>query len=229
MNVAVYYRVSTKGQGEDDRLGLPSQRAGVERYCKRSGHTTVREYEDKGFSGATADRPGLARLLAEAAAGAFDALVVYKWDRIARDTTLDGYLRYRLRELGVKVLSATEENGVDPASNLTASILAAVAQFERSLIAQRLTAARRVKKERGGYAGGKPRYGMRAVGGNLEPNESELEVVRVIRELRRQRKSLRKIGAELDRRGIPSRQGKQWSAAAVNAILNRRASRKQPA
>lgn len=222
MRVATYYRVSTKGQGEDDKLGLPTQRAAVERFCRKHGYEIVEAYEDIGASGATADRLGLARMLADAASKRFSAVVVYKWDRIARNTTLDGFLRYRFAESGVTALSATEENGHDPASNLTQQILRAVAEFERSLIAQRLSAARRLKKERGGYAHGRPRYGMKAQGGQLVPDRSEIETINLARSLRRERNTYRGIAAELNARQVPTKSGKPWGASSVHIMLSRR-------
>lgn len=221
MNVAVYYRVSTRGQGEDDRLGLPTQREMVERFCRESGYTIAGVYEDVGYSGATADRPGLASLLAESSSVAFGAVVVYAWDRLARDTMLDGYLRYRLRSAGVSVLSATQSNGIDATSELTTSILAAVAQFERHLIAQRLSGARRLKKSRGGYAGGRPAIGYRAEGGALVSAPTEIEALRLARRLRKAGRSIREIAAALNAAGIPSRSGGEWASSTVHRMLTR--------
>src|SRR5690242_10877736 len=136
MRVVAYFRVSTKGQGEADRLGLPTQEAAIERFCRDGGHELGEQYSDVGFSGATADRPELARLLSDAANSAFQAVVVYRGDRLARDTMLDGYLRYSLKRRGVAVLSATEADtiGEDPTAKLTQAVLAAVSEFERHLI-----------------------------------------------------------------------------------------------
>lgn len=217
MNVAAYYRVSTKGQGEDDRLGLPTQRHAVQRFC--STHEIMRVYEDNGYSGATADRPALAQLLEDASSGLFEAVVVYAWDRIARDTMLDGYIRYRLKALGVTVLSATQTNGIDPTSELTQNILAAVAQFERHLIAQRLSAARRLKKSRGGYAGGKPALGLMVSDGELVPNEAEREALKMARRLRESGKSVRAIAQALNDSGMRSRSGKPWASSTVHKML----------
>lgn len=218
MNVAVYYRVSTKGQGEDDRYGLPAQRAAVERFCRTNRHSIVATFEDRA-SGATADRPELARLLSESG---FEAVVVARWDRLARDRTLDGYLRYSLGRHGVGVLSATEENGADPHAELTQGILAAVAGFERHLIRQRLLAARQLKRQRGGYAEGKPRYGTKALNGSLVVDATEARVIDVARRLRRGRQTYREIAAALDAKGLKPRSGGRWSASTICDILKRR-------
>ena len=222
--VVVYLRVSGRSQGEDDRLGLPSQEAAIQRYCQRHGHEIVKRYCDIGFSGATADRPQLARLLAAAPEKQFQAVVVYRGDRLARDMMLDGYLRYALKRHGVEVLSVTEKHatGEDPTAKLTQSVLAAVAEFERHLIRQRLSAARRLKKARGGYGDGRPRFGFRAAGGALVPHEDEQRTLRLMRRLRRRGESVRAIAKALNAGGYCPRHASAWGASTIHQVLTRR-------
>jgi site-specific DNA recombinase len=169
----------------------------------------------------------LAQLLADAADGRFEPVAVYRWDRLARDTTLDGFLRYRLKQLGVSVISATEENGRDPVSEMTQSILAAVAQYERHLIKQRLISARQLKKSRGGYAAGRPRFGMKAVGGMLAADECETEAIELARKLRRRKKTYREIAQILADSGFVAKSARQWSLGTLHNMLNRRATKKR--
>jgi len=220
MNVAVYYRLSTKAQGESDRYGLPRQKADVAAYVQREGHTVVATFEDIGFSGASANRPGLASLLE---AEGFDAVVVPCWDRLARDTTLDGFLRYSLEKRGVALLSATQENGVDPIARLTQSILAAVAGYERHLITQRLAGARKVKAAKGGYAHGAPPYGYRAENASLVEIAEEQAVIAMMRSMRARGSMLKDIVARLNARKVATRNGNEWQLSTVAAILKRAA------
>jgi len=224
MRVAAYYRVSTKAQGDGDRLGLPAQKAAVDRFCRQHGHEVVEQFADLGFSGATADRPDLARLLTSASEAKFAAVVVYKGDRLARDTMLDGFLRFTLKRHGVAVLSASERDttGEDPIARLTQSVLAAVAEFERHLIRQRLSSARRLKKLGGGYSEGRPRFGYRAENASLVANEREQEAITLMRRLRRRGESFRNIAAELQQNGFESRQGSRWHPYSVKRILSRK-------
>lgn len=231
MRVAIYLRVSTKGQGEDDKLGIPTQEAAVDRFCRQHGHEVVGRYADIGFSGATADRPDLARLLADASTGGFEALVVYKGDRLARDTMLDGYLRFTLKRHNVAVLSASERDstGEDPIARLTQSVLAAVAEFERHLIRQRLSAARKLKKLSGGYADGRPRFGFRAENASLVADEREQEAIILMRRLRSHGESFRDIATKLRENGIESRHGSKWHPFTVKRILSRKSSKPKSA
>lgn len=218
LRIATYVRVSTKGQGEDDQYGLPRQHADIAAYVARQGHEIVAAFEDVGYSGATADRPGLAALLE---AGGFDAVVVPAWDRLARDTMLDGYLRYTLEKRGVRVLSATQENGVDEISKLTQTILAGVAQYERHLIAQRLAGGRKAKAAVGGYAHGQPPYGTKATRGSkrLTIDQAEYEILGVMRALKSQGKTVRAIAEELNESGHRARNGGLWGPSSVYGAL----------
>lgn len=219
MNVAVYYRVSTKGQADDDKHGLPVQREAVGKYCAEHGYTVVETYEDAGYSGATLERPALGEMLS---ASGFDAVVVYCWDRLAREQMLDGYIRYALKRRGVDVLSATETNGVDPLSTLTQQILAAVAQYERWLISRRLLTGRKEKRKKGGYIGGRSPVGYKPdKTGNLAVAADEMRALRMAKELRGECKTYRAIAATLNACGLLSRSGKEWQASTVHSMLRR--------
>lgn len=230
MKVALYYRVSTASQAEEDRYGLPAQRIAVERFCKRHKCEVVARYEDPGHSGASADRPGLALLLHDAGQPnedgrkpPFDAVIVAKFDRLARDSMLDGYLRFTLKQRGVKVLSATEEQADDdnPTAKLLQGVLIAVAEFERSLIKARLMGGRRAKKAAGGYAEGRPRYGTRAENGSLIPDREEAAVVELVRSLRKKGLTIRAIAGRLNARGFSARHGRAWQPSTVHNVLKR--------
>ena len=216
MRVAVYYRVSTKGQGEDDRFGLPAQRDAIERYCAERGHEIVQIFEDVGYSGATADRPGLAALLV---AEAIEGVIAYAWDRYARDVMLDGWIRHELQGRGIQCLSATQENGEDPTSKLVQNILASVGEFERHVIAQRLAGGRKAKAKRGGYAHGRPPFGMRTKGGSLEPNDAEIAALDLMRDLRKSGRTYAEIAIELNARGLQPRHGSRWRTSSVHYVL----------
>jgi|SRR5581483_4871373 len=229
MKVAVYYRVSTGAQAGEDRFGLPAQREAVEAYCKCQKHEIVAVYEDAGYSGASADRPDLAKMLNDAAhedekgrKPPFDAVVVARFDRLARKAMLDGYLRFTLKKNGVSVLSATEEsNEDDPASIALQGMLAVFAEFERAVIKARLSSGRRVKRSKGGYSEGRPRYGMRAEGKSLVVDDDEVEIVNVMQTLRKQGKTYREIADRLNAKGYEPRHGSTWRHSMVHNVLKR--------
>jgi DNA invertase Pin-like site-specific DNA recombinase len=119
-------------------------------YCERRGFSVVQEYTDSGISGSKESRPGLDQMMAEARRRRFDAVVVYRYDRFARSLRqlINGLSEFD--SLGIHFISLHE--GVDtstPTGRLIFGIFASIAEFERSLIAQRVRSGQAAAKRRG--------------------------------------------------------------------------------
>ena len=78
IRVALYARVSTPDQNIDVQL------AELRALAAARGTAVVSEYTDVGISGVKASRPGLDRMLLDAASGRFNLLLVWKIDRVGR-------------------------------------------------------------------------------------------------------------------------------------------------
>lgn len=136
--VALYARCSTTN-GQDPETQLRELR----QYVERRGWTAAVEYVDAGVSGAKDRRPALDRLMADARRRRIDVVLCWALDRFGRSlrhlvTAID-----ELGHLGVGFVAITQ--GIDtsggaanPASTLQLQVLAAVAQFERSMIQARV-------------------------------------------------------------------------------------------
>lgn len=144
MKLAGYVRVSTDEQQPD------LQRDALRSYAGAHGHELVQVHEDLGLSGADQARPGLAALMAEAHRRRFQAVLVWKFDRFARSTIDLLEALQTFRALGIDFMSVTE--GVDTttaAGKMVLTFLAAIAEFERGLISERITAGIRSARARG--------------------------------------------------------------------------------
>ena len=96
-------------------------------------------YEDNGFSGATLDRPAFQRLLADAKAGKFKVIVVYKIDRISRSLRDFVNLVEELNKYGVAIVSATQNFDTSTAlGRFIMNILMSFAELERGMISDRV-------------------------------------------------------------------------------------------
>lgn len=143
--VAVYLRVSTDTQIHD------SQEAELRDYCARRGWGNIEWYRDTA-SGAKQDRRGLTDLMQKVRRGKIDVVLAFKLDRLARSL---GHLAQLIAELQVhRVALVCPSQGIDtsnsnPAAQLQLNILAAVAQFERELITERVRAGIVAAKARG--------------------------------------------------------------------------------
>jgi DNA invertase Pin-like site-specific DNA recombinase len=134
MKAAIYARVSTLDQEPENQLQE------LRRYVQARGWTPA-EYVDKGVSGATDRRPALDQLLTDARRRRFDVLVCWRLDRLGRNLRHLVTLFDDLRAVGVEFVSLGE--GIDattPAGKIQLHILAALAEFERARIAERVRA-----------------------------------------------------------------------------------------
>ena len=177
LRAAVYARVSTNN-GQDPTVQTPE----LEEYCQRRGWKVADQYIDVGISGAKEKRPELSRLMGDAHRRKFDAVVVWKFDRFARSVSHLLRALETFKALGIEFVSLTE--GVDtstPTGRMIFTVLGAVAELERSLIAERVRAGLRNAKAKGKRLG-RPR---KAVDGAR------------IASLRAQGRGWKKIAAEL--------------------------------
>src|SRR5438132_8934864 len=148
--VAVYARVSTGDQSCEPQL-----RDLREYVAARGWH--AEEYVDVGVSGVRQRRPALDRLLAAVKARRVDVVVVAAFDRMGRSVrhlveTLDLF-----RHLGVEFISLREQIDTgSPLGQAVFTIIAAIAQLERSLIAERVRAGLRRARAEGKRLGRPP-------------------------------------------------------------------------
>jgi len=150
IRVALYARVSTADQTTENQL------IELRRYAEARGWTST-EYLEEGVSGAKERRPALDRLMGDARRRRFDVLLVWRLDRLGRSlkhliVTLD-----ELAALGIAFVSMNE--GIDcttPAGKLQLHLLAAIAEFERSRIIERVRAGIARARTQGKRLGRRP-------------------------------------------------------------------------
>jgi DNA invertase Pin-like site-specific DNA recombinase len=158
LRAALYARVSTLNNGQSPEMQIRD----FAEYCQRRGWTAT-EYVDVGISGAKDRRPQLDLMMEDAHRRKFDVVVVWKFDRFARSV---GHLLRALETfqvLGIEFISLTE--GVDtstPAGKMVFTVLGAVAELERSLIAERVKAGLRNARAKGKRLG-RPRVAVDAI------------------------------------------------------------------
>lgn len=213
-----YYRVSTDRQGESG-LGLEAQKAAVAQFLSLPPDREFVEVE----SGRNADRPELAKALAEAKrTGA--VLVVAKLDRLARDVKM--ILAIVDSGVSVRFIDLPDIDTATATGRLILTVMASLAEFEARRISERTRDALAAKKARGErWQSGDPSKGARAATiARLEKNlERHREIAQTVGQLQQFGcKSLRQIARGLEARGVRTVTGKTtWRAAQVAAVLER--------
>lgn len=220
MKTAVgYIRVSTEGQAQDG-VSLDAQRAKIEAWCALNDYALSAVHVDAGISGKSADnRPGLQAALSDCRKGS--ALVVYSLSRLARSTRDTLEVSDRLSKTGADLVSLSEKiDTTSAAGKMVFRMLAVLAEFERDQISERTSGAMQHKKSQGERVGAVP-YGfyLDANGIDLHPDPVEQDVIRQARELHKSGLSLRKIAAELQRRGFNARNGAVFQATQIQRMV----------
>jgi len=145
MRAAIYGRVSTTNHGQD----VTMQTRELRDYCERRGWTVAGEYVDA-TGGAKDRRPALDKLMADAHRRKFDVVAVWKFDRFARSVSHLLRALDTFRVLGIEFVSLSESlDTATPAGRMVFTVLGAVAELERSLIAERVRAGLRNARAKG--------------------------------------------------------------------------------
>src|SRR5881396_4270243 len=150
MRVALYVRVSTDRQQQAQTI--EQQVTQLQSYVAAHDGWTVREehvFRDDGASGAKLDRPGLDALRDHAARAAFDVVLVAAPDRLARNFVHQMVVLEELERRGVRVVFCDRPLSDDPHEQLVTQIRGAVAEYERTLIADRMRRGRQARLRSG--------------------------------------------------------------------------------
>lgn len=149
MRTAIYARVSTLN-GQDPEMQLREMRE----YVARRSWEIIDEYTDHGISGSRESRPALNRLMADAQQRKFDAVLVWKVDRFGRSLRHLVNALAELGALGVAFVSLRDNLDLStPSGRLMFAVIGAMAEFERSLIQERVKAGLRNARAKGQQLG----------------------------------------------------------------------------
>lgn len=149
MRIALYARVSTQRQAQSQTIEQQLER--LQAYVQAHRETVSPEdlYRDDGYSGATLKRPGLDRLRDRVATSQVDCIVITDPDRLARNYVHQVLLVEELQRYGARVEFLERPMSQDPHDQLLLQIRGAVAQYERTLISERMRRGRLRKLQTG--------------------------------------------------------------------------------
>jgi DNA invertase Pin-like site-specific DNA recombinase len=154
-------------------------------------------------------------------------LVCYSLDRLAREITVQEAILAKIwEEAGGRVFTTDQgevlrDDPDDPMRTAMRKMAGVMYELDRRLVVARLRRGRRLKAERGGFAGGGVRYGFTTKGKQLIPDQAERDIARRIRRLHRGGLSIRRIADQLNAEQVPAKRGGTWHPTTVARVLRR--------
>jgi site-specific DNA recombinase len=227
MRVAIYVRVSTSHQVQHQTI--EQQLTRLRDYVQTRGWLLPDEhiFRDDGYSGATLARPGLDRLRDQARKRELDCVVMTTPDRLARNYVHQMVLLEEFGQVGCQVEFLDRPMSDDPHDQLLLQIRGAVAEYERTLIAERMRRGRLNKLQAGLLLPWThPPYGYRLhpdrprdpTGVMVDPAEAAI-VAELFALYLRPEMTLAKLAKLLSQRGLSTPTGKlRWSTATIDTV-----------
>jgi len=182
-NVIFYLRVSSKEQ-VDSGNSLDTQESICTNFAKRKNYNIIKVFTEKGESAKTANRTQLKQMLefCRKRRNDIDAVMVYRVDRVARNSDDYTLIRMELKSLGIRIISATENIDETAIGRMSEGMLSLQAEYDNTIRSQRTIDGNIQAFEEGRYIF-KPPLGYRRIRNhkvNIELKEVESDYVREV-------------------------------------------------
>ncbi len=217
MNCVIYARYSSHSQTEQS---IEGQLHDCRAYAERNNYTVVGEYVDRAISGRTDDRPSFQRMIADAPKKQFEKVLVWKLDRFARNRYDSALYKHKLKQSGVRVISAMENVGEGDESILLEALLEASAEYYSLDLKKKIKRGQRESIAKGLYCGGPVPYGYMLVDKKLCIDERTAPNIRYVFEQYASGVPMKEIIDELNKRGVRGKRGSSLNYNTFSRCLN---------
>lgn len=221
MNAVIYARFSSDRQREES---IEGQIRECKAYADRKGISIVGEYIDRAKSASkdTAKREEFLRMVKDSAKHQFDAVLVWKLDRFARSRYDSAHYKNALRKNGVKVVSATEAITEGPEGIILESMLEGMAEYYSAELSEKVMRGHTENALKCRNNGGTTPFGYKVVDHKLEIDSVTAPVVLEVYQRYADGETIREILEDLNRKGIRTRQGKEFQYSSFTTMLQNR-------
>lgn len=216
MNAVIYARYSSDRQTENS---IDFQLRAGYAYCEAKQLHVVGEYIDRAISGTTDNRPDFQRMIKDAKKQQFAFVIVYRFDRFARNRYDSAIYKKELESYGIRVLSTEESIGTGDEGIILESIYEAMAESYSRKLSKIVTQGMRETALKGQSTGGNLALGYRFANHFVEIDEKLEPAIKYCYEARAERIPKKKIADEINARGYRTKKGNPFSINNVTKIL----------
>ena len=217
-NAVIYARYSSHNQRD---VSIEQQYAACEKFAAEKGYTVIEHYADRAISGRTDNRPSFQRMMKDAHGGSFDFVISWKSNRMGRNMMQAMVNEAKLADLGIRCLYVEEDFDDTAAGRFSLRTMMNVNQFYTENLAEdvrrgMMDNARKCK------VNNKPPLGYRrGADGRYEIYEPDAAIVREIFCRLLDGWSIMDLMTDLNRRGIKTSRGNEWSVQSFQHILSK--------
>ena len=211
----IYARYSSDNQTEQS---IEGQLRVCNEYAKAHDIVIVRTYIDRAMTGTNDNRPDFQRMLKDSDRREWDYVLVYKLDRFSRNKYETAIHKKKLKDNGVKVVSAMENIPDTPEGIILESLLEGMNQYYSVELSQKVRRGMKETRMKGNFTGGYMLYGYKVVDHKIQIDEEKAEAVRFMFNQYVQGVYVKDIIAALTAKGVYNR-GKEFATNTVYHIL----------
>ena len=212
----IYARYSSSSQTEQS---IEGQLHDAYDFSEKNGYYIVREYIDRAISGTSDNRPSFQRMMKDAEKHDFQFILVWKFDRFARNRYDSAVHKHQLAKFGVKVVSVKEVITDTPEGVILEGLLEAMAEYYSADLSQKIKRGRRESVNKGLFPGGPVPLGYMVKDKRLVPDPKNAPVVREIFQRYAAGERMKRILDDLNARGYRGRYGQPFQHCTIMHIL----------
>lgn len=221
MNTVIYARYSA-GPRQTDQ-SIEGQLRVCTDFCKQRGLTVIDTYCDRHISGRTDERPEFQRLIADAKRKKFEAVVVYKTDRFARNKYDSAVYKRELKRNGIQIFYAAEAIPDGPEGIILESLMEGLAEYYSAELAQKIKRGMHESALKCQSTGSGRPLGYRVdEQKRFQIDPESAQTVQTIFEQYIKGESNAAICELLNSRGLRTAQGKLFNKNSINRIIKNR-------